>query len=86
METIRQYYKIDKEEICFLKSIIEAYDGMAVLRTMDVKDGIIELSIVPGGEGYIRNVLDDLKKHIRIKTIQKHSVPLKFTSEGRGCD
>lgn len=67
METIRQYYKVDREEICFLKSIIEAYDGMAVLRTMDVKDGIIELSIIPGGEGYIRHVLDDLRKHIHIK-------------------
>lgn len=86
METIRQYYKIDREEICFLKSIIEAYDGMAVLRTIDVKDGIIELSIIPGGEGYIRDILDDLKKHIRIKTIQKHSVPLKSTFEGKGCN
>lgn len=86
METIRQYYKINREEICFLKSIIEAYDGMAVLRTIDVKDGIIELSIIPGGEGYIRDVLDDLKKHIRIKTIQKHSVPLKSTFEGNRCD
>lgn len=70
METIKRYYKIDGKEICFVKSILEAYDGMAVLRTVDPKEGIIEISIIPGCEEDIRSILNDLKNHISIDLIK----------------
>jgi len=69
VETIKRYYKINRKEICFVKSIIEAYDGMAVLRTVDPKEGIIEISIIPGCEEDIRNILNDLRNYISIDMI-----------------
>ncbi len=35
METIKKYYRIERKEICFLKFIFEAYDGIAMLTTVD---------------------------------------------------
>jgi hypothetical protein len=69
METIRRYYQIDRKEICFVKSIIEAYDGIAVLRTVDPKKAVIELSVAPGCEEEIKEILDDLRNSISIEVI-----------------
>jgi len=43
---------------------------MAVLRTVDPKEGIIEISIIPGCEEDIRSILNDLKNHISIDLIK----------------
>lgn len=70
VETIKRYYKINKKEICFVKSILEAYDGMAVLRTVDPNEGIIEISIIPGCEEDITTILNDLRNYISIDMIK----------------
>ncbi len=70
METIRRCYQIDRKEVCFVKSIIEAYDGMAVLRTVDPKKAVIELSVAPGCEEQVKQILHDLRNSISIEVIK----------------
>lgn len=67
METIKKYYRVDRKEIGFLKFILEAYDGIAVLRTMDSQLGIVLIQIAPGCEKDVEMVLDDLKRDIMIE-------------------
>ena len=62
MKTIKKYFRIDRKEICFLKFILEAYDGIATLTTNDARQGIILLRIAPGGEDEVETILQDLKK------------------------
>jgi hypothetical protein len=76
METIRRYYQIDRKEICFVKSIIEAYDGMAVLRTVDPKKAVIEFSVAPGCEEELKKILDDLRNSISIEVIKGDMQPI----------
>jgi hypothetical protein len=62
-----KYYRIDRRNISFLKFIFEAYDGIAIITTVDRFNGIILFRIPPGCEKDVDEVLQDLKKNIWIK-------------------
>jgi len=67
LETIKRYYRVDRREIAFLRFILEAYDGIAVMRTQDRELGIIGLDIAPGCEAEVDLILRDLKQDILIE-------------------
>jgi hypothetical protein len=66
-ETIKQYYRVDRREIAFLRFIFEAYDGLAVLETLDPEAGLIVFHIAPGCERDIETILQDLQKDIMME-------------------
>ena len=70
LKTIKKYFRIDRKEICFLKFIIEAYDGIAVLTTIDPVKGIIVINIAPGCEEEVEMIIQDLKKTIMIESLR----------------
>lgn len=51
----------------YLRATIESYDGMAVVRTIDPSEALIELLIAPGCEDFVEELLDDLRSRERIK-------------------
>lgn len=67
LETLKKHLRIDRREICFLKFILEAYDGIATLTTIDAHQGIVMIRIAPGCEDDVEAVLQDLKKDIIIE-------------------
>ena len=67
METKKIYFRIDRREISFLRFILEAYDGIAVVTTISSGEGIVRLSIAPGCEKEVESVLNKLKKDILIE-------------------
>ncbi|MGD8880928.1 MAG: DUF4911 domain-containing protein [Desulfobacterales bacterium] len=69
MKTLKQNYRVDRREIAFLKFILEAYDGIATLRTEDAIRGIITFHIAPGCERQFAEILKDLKKDIMIEPL-----------------
>ena len=74
-ETIKRYYRVDRREIAFLKFIFEAYDGIAVLETLDPVAGIVAFHIAPGCERDVDAILEDLKREIVIEPAQiKHEL------------
>ncbi|MFC1881226.1 DUF4911 domain-containing protein [Thermodesulfobacteriota bacterium] len=70
VETIKRYYRVDRREIAFIKFIVEAYDGIAVLETLDPMAGIVVFHIAPGCERDIDALLEDLKREILIEPAQ----------------
>lgn len=66
MKSIKKILRVDRREICFLKFILEAYDGISTLTTIDAHQGIVMLRIAPGCEGDVDVVLQDLKKDMII--------------------
>ena len=70
VETIKRYYRVDRREIAFIKFIFEAYDGIAVLETLDPKTGIVAFHIAPGCERDVDGILEDLKREIVIEPAQ----------------
>lgn len=67
LETTKRYYRVDRSQIAFLRFIFEAYDGIAVVTTVDPQKGIIEVHIPPGCENDADFILHDLKKDIMIE-------------------
>jgi len=72
LKTTTKYYRIDRSEICFLKFIVEAYDGLAVLTTVDPETGIVILNIAPGCEADVETILQELKKNILIEELDEY--------------
>ena len=69
MKTLKKNYRVDRREIAFLKFILEAYDGIATLKTEDAIRGIITFHIAPGCEKQFAGILSDLKKDIMIEPV-----------------
>ena len=69
MKTLKQQYRVDRREIAFLKFILEAHDGIAMLKTEDPVLGIVTMHIAPGCEKQFAEILQDLKKDIMIEPI-----------------
>ena len=74
MKIIKKYYKVDKKEIGYIKFILEASDGIAILTTVDRVNSIIVLRIAPGCENEVDILLNDLRKTISIDPINKEIV------------
>lgn len=70
MNTISKSYLIDRKSVCFIKFIFEAYDGIAVVETIEPATAKIVLHIAPGCESDVENVLDELRKQILIETVK----------------
>ena len=69
LETTKRYYRVDRREIAFLRFIFEAYDGIALVKTVDAQKGIIVLYIAPGCEDDVESVLQDLNNEIMIESV-----------------
>ncbi len=71
MRTIHKLFRVDKSKIGFLKFIFEAYEGIAVITTIESKadpkeKGVVRFAIAPGCVEEVEAVLKDLKKDIYI--------------------
>ena len=66
MDTVSRYYRLHRKDIAYFKFIIESYDGMAVVRTKDPHEAIVELMVAPGWEKDVDQVIEGLRKEIQI--------------------
>lgn len=67
LETIQKYYRVDRKEISYLRFIFEAYDGIALIRTLDSAAGTIALHISPGCVSEAETIIQDLRKEMIIE-------------------
>jgi hypothetical protein len=67
MQTMKRILKVDRGDINYLRSTIESYDGMAVVRTLDPRKAYIEIQISPGCENLVSELLDSLKEEDGIR-------------------
>jgi len=71
VRTTNKFYSVDRKSICYIKHIFEAYDGLAVVETVDREASIIKLHIAPGCERDADNLILELKKAVIIETVEK---------------
>ncbi len=69
MDTQSRYFRMRREDIAYFKFIIESYEGMAVVRTKDPSEAIVELMVAPGWERDLDEVLDGLRKEMTIENL-----------------
>ena len=66
-ETVKRYYRVDRRDIAYLRFIFEAYDGLAIIETLNPESGAIVFYIAPGCETDVDMVLRDLKTDIMME-------------------
>ncbi|MFC1494606.1 DUF4911 domain-containing protein [Thermodesulfobacteriota bacterium] len=71
METIKQSYCVERNQIHYIRWTVESYDGMATVSTIDPQEAIIEIKISPGCEEIIQSLLDSMaiQEGIKLKQI-----------------
>ena len=66
-ETIKRYYRVDRRKIAYLRFVFEAYEGLAIIETLNPESGVIVFYIAPGCESDVDMILDDLKDDIMME-------------------
>jgi uncharacterized protein DUF4911 len=60
MESTRHIFRVEWRDISYLRYTIESYDGMAVVRTLDPHGATIEVTVSPGCEELVFELIDSL--------------------------
>ncbi len=69
MDTHSRYFRIKRKDIAYFKFIIESYEGMAVVRTKDSSEAIVELMVAPGWEKEADAVIEDLSRELTLQDV-----------------
>ncbi len=69
-ETIKRYYRVDRSKIAYLRFIFEAYEGLAIIETLNSESGTIVFYIAPGCESDVDMILTDLNSDVMMEVVQ----------------
>ncbi len=64
-------YLIDRRQVHYLRFIIEAYPGMAVVSTVDSALGLVSLAIAPGCEPDIVRILEAERETLKLRLVSE---------------
>ena len=64
-------YLIDRRQIHYLRFIIEAYPGLAVVSTEDSALGLVSIAIAPGCEPEILRILEGEKESLNLRNVSE---------------
>ena len=64
MDSLTFRVKTEKKHIAYVNFIVEAYDGIAVIRTADPEQGILEVLVAPDLEQDFRKLAESLGKEL----------------------
>jgi len=70
METTRLFFRVDRRQINFVRFIFEAYEGLAVVTTLNADKGHIGLAVAPGCEEMAGRIIEDLGRQFRIEVME----------------
>ena len=76
MDTVEWYFRIRRRDIAYMKFILESYEGLGVMRTIDPREAIVEVMVPPGLKKDMEMVLEGLGSEIPMERIE---YPLKVS-------
>jgi hypothetical protein len=72
---IFRYFKVLHRDMVFLKFILEAYEGMNVMSTVDNVAGIIRIAIMEGFEPDMDALLAKLGRQVAMEAVEWEDAP-----------
>jgi hypothetical protein len=69
MDTVSKYFRLHRKDIAYFKFILESYEGMALVRTRDPNEAVVELMVAPGWEKDVDQVIEGLQREIDIEPL-----------------
>ncbi len=78
-----RFLRVDRRDISFLRFVLEAYEGVAVLTTLDAAKGVVSISVAPGSEPMVEEILKNLNSsgEIMAERLPDRSTALKVINE-----
>lgn len=69
---IKKYFQLERKNIVIVQYIIEGYEGMATVTTIDSWEAVIQISIMPDYISDISGLIEYLKKKYKMKEIDDY--------------
>jgi len=69
-ELIEIYLRIQREDVALMKFVLESYEGIAIVRTIDRKRATVVVLAMPDLIEHVRAVLESLREHM-----EWHEIP-----------
>lgn len=66
---ICRYFRVARRDMVYLKFILEAYEGMNVMTTVDNVNGIIRIAVMPGFEEDMDSLLAELGRQVGMEAV-----------------
>ncbi len=67
MREIQRHYRMDRRQIAYFRFIVEGYDGIAVLRTVDPLQGRVVLHLSSSCEPELDELLEGISDQLRLE-------------------
>ena len=79
LDTVTLYYRVDPKKIVLVKSMLEGYVGLVVVRTADPKEGVLQLVVSPDFVYEVEQILEDLSRQIWMERVSGAGYPSPFS-------
>jgi hypothetical protein len=70
MDSLALMVKTEKKHIAYVNFIVEAYEGMAVIRTANPQAGLLEVLVSPDFETDFRELASNLDREVPFKIME----------------
>jgi len=68
-EAVCRYFRVKHRDMVYLKFILEAYEGMNIMSTVDNEAGIIRVAVMPGFVGDMDSLLAELGTIVEMEPV-----------------
>ncbi len=63
-DLIEIYLRIQREDVALIKFVLESYEGIGIVRTIDRKKATVVVLAMPDLIDHVRAVLESLREHM----------------------
>ena len=71
METTRRFFRLNRSQISFVKFILEAYDNVAVMSTLDPHQAVVQVTIAPGCENLVDGIMKSFTAEFEVALLDR---------------
>ena len=75
METARRYYQLASRDLVYMKFILEAYEGLCTMSTVDGKRGIVKVNSTLPFADDVADLMTALAGEIPIREVSEGGEP-----------
>lgn len=72
MKSYEYFIQTEKKHIDFINKIMEAYEGLGIIRTLDANKGLIKIITIDTAKKDIDGIIEDLnRRDIKIEILEE---------------
>ena len=72
MKSYEYFIQTEKKHIDFINKIMEAYEGLGIIRTLDANKGLVKIITIDTAKKDIDGIIEDLnKRDLKIEILEE---------------